>query len=85
MKEIVTTCDIEDKQHSFLMRNIELDVIFDHDQEDGKSKTSPYFERMKLDMCSDCIKYMMENRRYVYAYGAMGYNKYYLKGQSNDK
>ena len=79
MKKEVVTCDIEDMSHSGLVESLLLDVIFDHDQEDGKSKTEPYFEHITVDMCKNCRDYMMKNKRYIYAYGAMGYNKFYLK------
>ena len=78
MKQTTITCDISDRTHFGAVKEIELDVIFDHDQEDGKSRVNPYFEHKKLDICSSCLKFLMEKRRYVYAYGAMGHNKYYL-------
>lgn len=79
MKEEILHCDIEDLKHRGIIKSMDVRVIFDHDQEDGKSKTSPYFENHKIDMCESCRKYMFDNRRIVYAYGAMGYNKFYLK------
>jgi hypothetical protein len=78
MKIQTLKCDIQDKKHSGKVETITLDVIFDHDQEDGKSKMEPYFDEVTIEICESCRKYMMEKRRYIYAYGVMGYNKYYL-------
>jgi hypothetical protein len=52
-----------------------LQVIFDHDQEDGKSKTEPYFDTVSVHLCDKDRDWMMAGN-YIYAYGAMGYNKY---------
>lgn len=82
MKTITISCDISDMLHSGNVKNYSLDVIFDHDQEDGASKTKPYFQPTKIDMCESCCNYMLDNKRYVYGYGAMGHNKYYLRGDS---
>lgn len=83
MEHTYTTCDIE-KPHN---KGIEtkkrtVPVMFDHDQEDGKSKVKPYFETKELDMCQSCFDEMTKERRLIYAYGAMGYNKYYLKSSN---
>lgn len=78
MKETICKCDIEAATHEGKVNTIKVQVIFDHDQEDGKSKVTPYFEEKDIEMCELCRKYMFEKRRYIYAYGAMGYNKYYL-------
>lgn len=75
----IIKCDIENKTHNNHVVEIGLQIIFDHDQEDGQSTVKPYFEFKKLDICDDCLNYLFENKRYVYGYGAMGYNKYYLK------
>ncbi|OQB05607.1 MAG: hypothetical protein BWY19_00942 [bacterium ADurb.Bin212] len=79
MKKVTHFCDIENREHSGKILYKSIDVIFDHDQEDGKSKTNPYLDRVDIDICESCWNYMMKNRIYIYAYGAMGFNKYYLK------
>ena len=80
MKVTQTTCDIVDiESHSNDINEVTLHIIFDHDQEDGKSKCDPYLQIKTIDICKSCTKYMLENKRYIYAYGAMGNNKYYLK------
>lgn len=73
------TCDINlDDSHSDDVKFKKVPVMFDHDQEDGKSKTEPYFEMKELDICGKHFKEMTEERKLIYAYGAMGYNKYSL-------
>ena len=80
MIKTIKKCDISDiKQHNGIIRSRSVLVIFDHDQEDGKSKCTPYFQNVEIEMCDKCWEYMMKNRRYIYAYGAMGHNTYYLK------
>ena len=78
MEQKIKKCDIEAATHDGKVETIKIQVIFDHDQEDGKSKCEPYFDIVCIEICELCKKYMMKNRRYIYAYGAMGYNKYYL-------
>lgn len=78
MKTEIKKCDIENRNHSPKVETISLDVIFDHDQEDGKSKTEPYLDRVIIEICETCKKIMFNDRKYIYAFGAMGYNKYYL-------
>ena len=78
MKQTTITCDISEREHFSTVKEYTIDVIFDHDQEDGRSKCKPYFDKEKIDICVGCMNYMLENRRYIYAYGAMGHNKYYL-------
>lgn len=79
MKIIINKCDIFNKVHKGEVRRYEeLGVIFDYDQEDGKSKMEPYLQRIDLDVCDSCMKYMLKNKRYIYGYGAMGHNTYSL-------
>lgn len=35
MKTIVLTCDISDRKHDGEVKEISIDIIFDHDQEDS--------------------------------------------------
>ncbi len=78
MKATIIKCDIEAATHNGNVETIKLPVIFDHDQEDGLSETAPYLDYIELEMCELCKDFMLENRRYIYGYGAMGHNKYYL-------
>ena len=79
MIKTIKKCDISDMKHGGIIKSRSVLVIFDHDQEDGKSKTTPHFENVHIEMCDNCWEYMMEQRRYIYAYGAMGFNTYSLK------
>ena len=54
-------------------------VVFDYDQEDGKSKVKPYLQKETLEICDGCKEYMLEKRFYIYAYGAMGHNTYSIQ------
>lgn len=78
MKHIRFTCDIRGEIHEGDVFTREVPVMFDHDQEDGKSKTRPYFEMHDVDVCDSCFRYMTEQRRLIYAHGAMGHNNYTL-------
>lgn len=78
MKTTTVSCDIENREHSAVVKEREIPFMFDYDQEDGKSKTTAYFELLEIDICEDCFKYFTENKILPYAYGAMGYNKHYL-------
>ena len=78
MKETIKTCDISNRNHSPKVETITLEVIFDHDQEDGRSKYEPYLDRVTIEICESCKKIMLNERKYIYAYGAMGYNEYSL-------
>ena len=77
MKTEKYTCDIKGNHEGLIQKEC-VPVMFDHDQEDGKSKTTPYFEMKELDLCGKHFKEMTENRKIIYAYGAMGYNDYTL-------
>jgi len=80
MIENIKKCDIINREgeHSGEVRTILVKAIFDHDQEDGKSKVEPYFQEINIEMCEGCIHHMMEKRVYVYGFGAMGNNQYSL-------
>jgi ribosomal protein L31 len=78
MKHETKTCDIAHRIHSEKVSTIKIDVIFDHDQNDGKSKLEPYLDEVTIEICSSCHKFMLNERKYIYAYGAMSYNKYTL-------
>lgn len=78
MKQEIKKCDIEAATHEGKVKTVKIDVIFDHDQEDGKSKCKPYLDDVEIEICELCNDFMLKNRRYIYAYGAMGHNKYYL-------
>lgn len=76
MKIFTNKCDICDEPAT--NQSINVQVIFNYDQEDGKSKVKPYFDLYSLDFCKEHYDYLMEGH-YVFGYGAMGYNKYSFK------
>ena len=76
MKEEILKCDIEGEEHAGKILTFEVEVIFDHDQEDGKSSCPPYLETETIEMCGHCRNKMLVERKYLYGYGAMGYNNY---------
>jgi hypothetical protein len=78
MEEKIYHCDIKNREHSREVKKYKVPVMFDHDQEDGKSKTEPYYETYQLDLCKDCYCFMLKEHKIIYAYGAMGYNTYTL-------
>ena len=82
MKEEKLKCDIADAKHLGNVETYKIPVMFDHDQNDGKSKTEPYFEMLEIEICDSCYKQIIKKRRIIYAYGAMGHNNYYLNNQS---
>jgi hypothetical protein len=81
MKHETYSCDIKDCKDTVVSKR-KVPVMFDHDQEDGKSKTEPYFEMKELDLCDNHWKQMTGTRTLIYAYGAMGYNDYTLLNRS---
>ena len=79
MKHTTLECDVVGKsKHNGSIRTRLVPVMFDHDQEDGKSKVTPYFEMANLEICDHHFIEMTEKRRLIYAYGAMGHNDYSL-------
>lgn len=71
-------CDISNRDHEGEIVTRVIPVVFDHDQEDGKSKLMPYFVNQTIELCDNCYNTMLNERRFIYAYGAMGYNTYTL-------
>ena len=85
MKTETFSCDIDlskcTQDHSGYIVAIKVPVMFDHDQDDGRTKTIPYFEMRELDLCERCFNQMTRKRELIYGDGAMGHNTYKL---SND-
>lgn len=77
MKNILVSCDIENCTDKVVISQ-KIPVLFDHDQQDGKSKITPYFEMQSLDLCQKHLLAITTTRTIPYAYGAMGYNTYTL-------
>lgn len=79
MKKEIKTCDIENRPHGGEILTRRVQVVFNHDQEDGKSSVKPYLQWEDIEMCEDCYyAQMIAGRQYVSGYGAMGHNKYFF-------
>ena len=78
MKTEILKCDIKNREHSGSVETKRVQCIFDHDQDDGKSKLKPHLCWEDIEMCEQCWNAMLEERKYIYAYGAMGYKTYTL-------
>jgi len=79
MKELKLKCDIKNRPHKGEVKTRKIQAVFDHDQEDGKSKTEPYLDNVEIEMCDECyFREMIAMRTYVSAFGAMGYNEYWF-------
>lgn len=78
MKTGNITCDIDCPRHNGVIKTIKIAVIFDHDQEDGRTRCEPYLDSVEIEICQDCKERMLRKRQYIYAYGAMGNNSYYV-------
>ena len=65
-------------EHSEKVKFEKLTVIFLTETNEGRT-TDPYFSQVEIDICNKCKEFMLKNRRYITAVGAMGYNKYSLK------
>lgn len=79
MKTEILTCDIQADEHSGACCSRKMPVMFDHDQEDGKSKTEPYFQLLTIEICTKHYAEVIDQRKLIYGRGAMGFNKYYFK------
>ncbi len=82
MKSETYKCDIQgcNFTNKVNIPSRKVTVMFDHDQEDGKSSVKPYQETLSLDLCDTHWDEYLS--KLPYAYGAMGYNKYYMKRPS---
>jgi len=79
MKTTTVSCDISDmEKHEGVVSERKINVVFFHDQEDGRSEAL-YMETHTIDICTSCYKYMLKNRRMIECDGVMGHNKYLLK------
>lgn len=77
MKKEILECDIINRPHKGKVETRKISAVFDHDQEDGQSRQKPYLDTVSLEMCEECyFVEMIAMRKYVSAFGAMGYNTY---------
>ena len=69
------TCDIHGCDNEAEHKNKKMQVLFVTEQNEGRS-VYPYLDDVVIDICEKCLNKIIENRRYITAYGAMGYNDY---------
>ena len=79
MKKIITKyyCDVCHTETDNYEEKIQ--VIFETEQNEGK-KCKPYLEENKLNLCDKCKNKILYGGKYIFAFGAMGSNKYFFKG-----
>jgi len=70
------TCDVCGDTADHLQ--IKLDVIFQTEQTEGRSVPN-YLSIVTIDLCKECKKHLLKGN-YIFATGAMGYNKYRFLG-----
>jgi hypothetical protein len=75
MKKEIYECDICSTTATNV--NLDIQVIFETEQQEGRS-TKSYFRDEILDLCNECKEKNLRGN-YIFASGAMGYNKYYFK------
>lgn len=77
MKQEIVTCDLCRKDKNVVTKK--MGVIFETDQTEGRP-SKPYIDSANLDICSACLSHVLKGN-YIFAYGSMGYNKYYFKSK----
>lgn len=76
MKHEYYSCDVcQSSEKPVTLRKMQ--VIFTTEQDEGKS-VKPYFENKEVDLCDSCYKKALQGQ-YLFADGAMGYNKFYFR------
>ena len=81
MKKVTTVvhCDVCNSTKN-VKEEVRVQVIFTTEQNYGRTIT-PYLtsDFHKLDLCEICLDTIIEDGKYLYGSGAMGYNKYEFK------
>jgi hypothetical protein len=77
MKKEIINCDICKNEISKKSNEKKIQVLFETEQTEGRG-CKPYLELVEIDLCQDCYNLVLSGR-YIYASGAMGYNRYYFK------
>lgn len=75
MRQQTAHCDL--CKEEMVGDETELQVIFETEQNEGRS-SEPYLSIEIIDICPKCMKHLLAGN-YVFAVGAMGFNKYYFK------
>lgn len=76
MKKEIYTCDIKNCENEPKHKGFKIQVIFTTEQTEGRS-IHPYLSMQTIDICEECLEIVLKGN-YIFADGAMGYNKYHL-------
>jgi len=76
-EKVITTCDVKGCGATKTKKK-NIQVVFLTEQTEGRS-VSPYLCMCNIDICDDCENRITNERRYLTAVGAMGYNEYYFQ------
>lgn len=69
-------CDIEGCENKTKI-NVKIQVKFHTEQTEGRN-VKPYLSMETIDICEEHYQKMLEENKLINAYGAQGYNQYYL-------
>lgn len=78
MKTETFTCDIKDCGGKLGIKFRKLAIVMETDDNEGRS-CEPYLATYEFDICAKCYVKMIDERKLISAYGAMGHNTYYFK------
>lgn len=77
MKKETYFCDFQNCNNEATVSDFELTVVFTTEQTEGRP-CKPYLTTAKFDICIDCIKKIVDNRKIPTGSVAQGFNKYYI-------
>ncbi len=80
MKKTVIRCDVCTKTGR--RTDQKLQVIFTTEQNEGRT-TEHYLSFEQLDICERCYSRVLAGES-LFAYGAMGFNKYYFRARTQN-
>lgn len=84
-KKTIVYCDVcgIDNDGAKVWEKYKMDVIFTTEQTEGRS-CEPYLSDEQLDICENCIRRVIHNRKYIIASGGQGHNTYTLPKESDN-
>lgn len=77
-RQEVITCDVDGCGGGDGVKYLKMQVVFETETNEGRA-VDPYFSNVEIDLCKNCVKRLIEERKYLSVVGAMGFNKYYIK------
>lgn len=77
-KEEIYTCDIQNCGSKVMVKLRKLPIIMETDDNEGRA-CEPYLVNYEFDICEQHYTRMLDERKFISAYGAMGNNTYYFK------